>query len=404
MTSKTSTLDYLLILIKWRNFILTNFFVVCILAAIISLLLPKWYRASATIMPPEIEVEGLGLSSIVEKFNMGGLGLEASDKALSYMAILESRTLIESVAKKFDLISVYNTPNMEATIKTLRSKVSAEIKREGTISVSVMDKVSQRAADMANAFIFYLDSLNTVFNIEKAQNDRIFIGRRFEQNKSDISRAEEALTAFQKENNAVSLPEQTEATIMAAAEIQAQIIASEVELGVKEKSLSPSHLEISSIKNRIIELRKKLDKLTFGSETENGNPSKGNTSKEILISFSELPELGLQYARLLREVKVQNKLYELLFQQYEEAKIQEAKDTPTIQVLDVAVPAIKKAKPRRVAIVLISGLSTSLLLIIMILLYARIEFLEEEDNERYSKIINIFSIFKRDINIFKKHK
>jgi len=403
MMKEISTLDYLLRLLKWRKWILINFLAVCLVTAGISFLLPKWYRATATIMPPTEEMGELGLSPLT--VNLAQLGfIRGPEKSLAYLAILESRTVMESVARKFDLASVYKTKNMEATIDVLRSKVDVQIQQEGTITVSVLDKDPQRAADLANAFVYYLDSLNTELNIEKARNNRIFIEKRYEENKRDLKKTEEALKAFQQTYGAISLPEQTKAAIMAAADLQAQIIALEVELGVKERSLSPTHQEVIQLKTQLSELKKKLNKIKFGNEKgfSKGQTMRNNATEEFFIPFIEIPEVGLEYARLLREVEVQSKLYELLTQQYEQAKIQEAKDTPTVQVLDKAVPPLKKAKPKRVIITLTSGISCTIIFILFIFIYERIQIVKERDKAKYDKISSIFTTLRNDLKLWGK--
>jgi len=246
---------------------------------------------------------------------------------------------------------------------------------------------------MANAFVFYLDSLNTKLNIQKAKNDRIFIEKRFIQNKLDLAKAEMELKQFQEKYGAVSLTEQTEAAIQGAAELQATIFATEVELGVKNQYLTPDHDDIVRTKNKLTELRKKLDEMKFGSiQAKDGK----KRNQELFIPFAEIPEVGLEYARLFREVEVQNKLFVFLIQQYEQAKIMEAKNIPTVQVLDQAVPPIRKAKPKRLFIMLGAGLVSLFLSLAFILLVEQIQRLKEFNDERYAKLVQVFAAFKKD--------
>ncbi|XLM21261.1 hypothetical protein MKD33_03615, partial [Chromobacterium piscinae] len=65
--------------------------------------------------------------------------------------------------------------------------------------------------------------------------------------------------------------------------------------------------------------------------------------------------------RKLRELKYQETIFELLSKQYEMAKIDEAKDSSLIQVLDTAVPPELKSKPKRSLIVML-GLFGGLLI------------------------------------------
>jgi uncharacterized protein involved in exopolysaccharide biosynthesis len=258
-----------------------------------------------------------------------------------YMAILQSRTILETVAQRFDLARVYEIDNPEKLIKALASNVETSIDKEGLITVSVLDKDPQRAADMANAFVHYLDSINVELNIQKARNNRIFLEKRFNQNKEELTQAEEELKAFQEKYGAIALPAQTEAAIRGAAELQATIMATEVDLGVKKKYLTSTHDEVIQTQNKLTELRKKLNEMAYG-DVYPSKGTNGNSKTEIFIPFKDVPQIGLEFARKFRELEVQKTLYQLLIQQYEQAKIQEAKDVSTVQVLDKAIPPLLK--------------------------------------------------------------
>ena len=164
-----------------------------------------------------------------------------------------------------------------------------------------------------------------------------------------LGTASKELVAFQEQNKAVSLEEQTEAAIKEAGELKGNIIAKEVELGVALQSLKPDHISIIKLRKELEELNKQYNYLQYGDDN---NPEK---QKEFYIPFSNVPEIGLELARLTRNVKVQETVWELLNQQYYHAKIQEARDTPTIEVLDIAVVPETRSKPKRKLLVLVGG-------------------------------------------------
>ena len=155
--------------------------------------------------------------------------------------------------------------------------------------------------------------------------------------------AEEVLKTFQETHNAVALPEQTSASIQVSSEILSRISIQKVKLSVLEETLSETHPEVQFLKSELFGLQKELDKMDFG-----------DPEGAVIPSFSNVPELGLELGRLMRDVEVQNTLYNFLTQQYEEAKIQEAKDTPTVQVLDYAILPDVKFKPVRSRILIIA--------------------------------------------------
>lgn len=101
-----------------------------------------------------------------------------------------------------------------------------------------------------------------------------------------------------------------------------------------------------TIKDELRELKKQLAML----ETKGSNPE-----AEAIPSLSEAPTLGLQYIRLKRKALTQEKVFELLTEQYEMAKIEEAKEDITFQVIDRAIPPEKRIKPKRRLNVMLAG-------------------------------------------------
>lgn len=406
MTDKTKDfafLDLLELIIKKTRVLVVTFFLSAIISIGISLLLPKWYRATATILPPQQDITGLGLSSLALNVPLGGFGMFGeSEEALLCIAILNSRSVMEVVAKKFDLMSVYKTKNIERTIEALAQKTKVEVQKEGTIHISVLDRDPQRCAEMSNAFVASLDSVNSYLQVEKARNNRLFIGRRLEQNKSEMKAAEEALNRFQKEHDAIALPEQIEGLVKAAADLQARIVLAEVELAVKEKALSSKHFNVRETRNELMELRKKLDELKFGEKSVEVNGELQKESMGVFPPLKDLPDIGLEYLRLYRDVEVQNKIYALLVEQFEQAKIKEARDTPTIQVLDPGIRPERKAKPKRALIVLASVFLALVFVLAILIVQERIMLLEQADPERYEKVRFVTTVMKKSLFFWQK--
>ena len=376
---QVNLIDYFFVVVKWRRLLIKNFLIVSVASVVISLLLPKWYESQAVIMPPEEEISGLNISALLSKLPLSGFGLGGeSNQVLSFMAILKSRNIKEKIVRKFNLIEVYDKKDMDRTLKKLEDNVEFVIGDEGQIVISVLDRKPERAAAMVNEFVHLLDSLYTRLNIQKARNDRMFIEKRFNQNKADLSKAEEALKAFQEKYGVIDIPEQTRAAISSAAELYSLIYLTEIELAVKRRYLSPTHNELRRKEAELQELKRKLAELKVGS------PANGDLAKndELFIPFEQVPDLGLQYIRLYREVQVQNKLYEYLIQLYEQARIEEAKDIPSIQVIDYGAVPIYKAKPKRAVIVIVAVLLS--LIVSLIYVFAR-EYLdkalERQDSE-----------------------
>jgi len=298
---------------------------------------------------------------------------QETDATMSFIAILNSRSVMEAVIKRYNLVDFYDTENIERTLWALQGNSIFAIQDEGTIRISVNvstdwfhpDEQEENAkilsAEMANYFVRQLDIVNKGLQTEQASFQRIFIEERYNQNLQDLKRAEDSLKVFQEEQNMIALPEQTKAAIEIAALLKGQLLANDVQLGVMASTLNADHPEINNLKKENQALRVKL------REMDLGNGSGDIRENNLFPAFSDVPELGFQLMRLTRDVEIQNTLFIFLTQQYEEAKIKEAKDTPTVQILDRAVPPILKSKPRRMLIVASTILLMSLLNLVYVI-------------------------------------
>ena len=231
-------------------------------------------------------------------------------------------------------------------------------------------------------FLTAMDSIYTYLGIQKARNDRLFIETRFNQNKLDLAVAEEALKVYQEELGVVDIPEQTRVAIAYAAELQSMIHRTEIELAVKQQHLAADHREILQLKNKLRELNQKMDRLQYAQPTGESN----GVGDDLFVPFDKVPDIGLEYVRLLREVEVQNQLYELLIQMYEQAKIEEARDMPSIQVLDYPSVPIYKAKPKRAIIVVIAALISLIITVVAVFIREFVISAMDRDDEQSKKM------------------
>lgn len=402
MAKKVNLIDYFYIFVKWRKLLITNFFVVSVLAIIVSLLLPKWYESNAVIMPPKSDFQNLNISTLVSKLPFGGLGIPmGSDEVQAFMAILKSRTIKEIVINKFNLIEVYEKKDIERALKALEDNMDVTLGDEGQILLSVLDRDPKRAASMATTFLSALDSIYTQLNIQKARNDRIFIEKRFTQNKEDLKTAEENLKAFQEKYGVIDIPEQTKAAIASAAEIQTLIYMTEVELGIKQEHLASSHIAILQDKLKLNKLKKKLTELKTGNSNSNGRLVQDD---DLFIPFDMVPDVGLEYIRLYREVEVQNTIFEFLIQLYEQAKIEEAKDVPAIQVIDYPAVPIYKAKPKRAVIVIVAGLFSLIISSIFVFTRESLRNIVTKGDTHSEKVLWIKEQINKDTRFFRRNK
>ncbi len=399
---KANIYSYLTILVSYRRFIFLNLVGVCLIVAIISFLLPSWYRATTTILPPGGEAAlGLGMGSSL----VGSASGLATSFSLPFMAtpsdviaaILKSRAVGEAVVQKENLMKVYHTESMENALKELFSNVSIHVTAEGLISLSYQDRDRVRAAKVANHLVEETDRINRQTSTSQAKSARIFIEERLAQTLEDLTQAEEELRTFQEENKTILLDDQMKAAIEKAAGLKAQMISSEIKLNVLSKTLSPSNPQVRALRSEISEIKKQLEILESGDK-------KGDAGDKTVLDvpFAQVPSLSLRLARLVREVRIQESVFELLTQQYEQYKIQETKDTPTIQVLDRAIPPERRVKPKRALLVLLSGMLSLFASTVFIFGLEYFKRSKQRNAEAIETLQSLLGAWRRDVEDLKR--
>jgi tyrosine-protein kinase Etk/Wzc len=331
---------------------------------------PVTYRAPATILPPENDNQTGSLSSLLSGQDFSGLltgGLSSANSQL-YMEILKSRSAAEYVVRKYNLIDYYNEENIYEAANVLTKHLNVEINKEGIIKLSVevstsviplvfddKDAVKEFSAKLANSYVEALDSINREKLSSKAKKAREYIASELLKTSATLDSVENALMNFQERNKTVALPEQLSAAIDAAAELKAEIMKTEIEIGLLRSNLREDSKELIAIRKKLEQLREQYNQMELGN-------------KDYLLAFREVPELGKELATLLREVKIQNEVYTMLQQQYYKEKIQENKDLPTVEVLDEAIPPLKATSPRVVFSTIAGGLFVFLLMSCVVIL------------------------------------
>ncbi|MCL4511574.1 MAG: Wzz/FepE/Etk N-terminal domain-containing protein [Bacteroidetes bacterium] len=342
---------------SWRKFIAIVTAVFVVLGIVLAFILPKEYEGRASVLPSQKSglLAGLGVgstvSSLAKQFAPLVGGTEGQiGTGFNYLAILNSRDAMERVVRKFDLLKVYSISDssVDKAIARLRENSDFEIDKYSEVVVKVYDRSPVRAAAMANYFVDILNGINGNLSSEDARNLRIVIENRYLKNVSDLEVAEDSMKIFQQRYGVFSLPEQAKASVAAGAELESQMILAQVKLSVLEKQLGAASPEIQTLNQQIEALRQKINDLRSGKDMLGGDNS------GVLLPFKEVPGRAMEYLDLYRDIEIQSKLLEIVYPLYEQAKLEEAKETPTVLVLDRAVPPEKKTRPLRALIILSS--------------------------------------------------
>jgi uncharacterized protein involved in exopolysaccharide biosynthesis len=351
-----------------------------VIALVIAILAPNRYAATTRLMPPE-SPGGTGMamiSALVGKSGAPGLSSLASDllgnktSGALYMEALRSRTVEDRLVNRFDLRRVYGVKYMEDARQYLEGNTSiAEDRKSGVITIGVNDRDRRRSADLAQAYVEELNWLLSQVSTSSARRERIFIEQRLVTVKEDLHHAAEEFSHFASQNTTLDVPSQTKAMVEAGADLQGSLMAAQSELEGLEQIYTPGNVRVRSLRARVDELRRQLGEMAGAkpSATAGVSPEAdqgdqiigipGSSTKPtdmIYPSIRKLPLLAVRWAELYQQAKVQETVYQLLTQEYELAKIQEAKEIPTAKVMDAAAIPERKAFPPRVALVILGAL------------------------------------------------
>lgn len=343
-------LDLLIVLAKHKKRILGTGFAVAVLTAGVTLVMPNIYTASAKIMPPQ-QAESSAAALLGQLGALGGLAgssLGIKNPTEIYVGMLGSRTVGERLATRFKLDTVFSKKLHSDTLKVLAGETSITAGKDGLIEIQVEDKDPKLAAALANAYVEELRNLMLTLAVTDASQRRAFYEHQLQEAKQNLADAEVALKKVQEKTGLIRLEGQAEAIIGAAANLKGQIASKEVELGAMRSYATASNPEVIRLQQELAGLRAQLAKVETGMEKGNG---------DIAIPTSQVPEAGLEYIRKMRNVKYNEAIFEVLAKQYEFAKIDEAKDSGMIQVLDPAIVPDHKSKPKRTIMVFLAAIA-----------------------------------------------
>jgi uncharacterized protein involved in exopolysaccharide biosynthesis len=348
-----SLLGLLLALARHKRLVLGLPLAACLVALAAAFAMPKWYKATARILPPQ-QAQAGALALLGQLGVLGGnagqaLGLK--NPSDTYVAMLRSRTIADRLVERFELKQLYDEALLDDARKALEDNTSIAAGRDGVIAVEVEDRDPARAARLANAYIEELRALSGELAVSEASQRRLFFEEQLRKSKGELARAEVELKKFTAASGLVNPQSQIGLSVAAAAALRAQIAAKEIQLASMRTFATENNPDMRRMVQELAGLRAELAKMEQSADTGKG---------DILVPFGKAPEVGLEYVRLYRDVKYHETLFEVLARQYEIARIDEAKDAVLIQVLDAAVAPQRKSRPRRLLIVLAAGLGSLL--------------------------------------------
>jgi len=358
----------------------------CALVAftLIAFLIPKRYESTARLMPPDTQSSSNLAMMAALSARTGGLSAFAGDllglkgSGALFVDILRSRTVQDRLIEGFDLKKVYDIRLSEDARRRLSEDTSiSEDRKSGIITITVTDRDPRRATAMAQAYVGELNRLVAEVSTSAARRERVFLEERLKVVKQELDQAAQEFSVFASKNTAIDIKEQGRAMVEAAATLQGHLIVAQSELKMLEQTYTDNNVRVRAARARIAELQRQLEKLggTDASITA------GNPGGDLLYpSIRKLPLLGVTYADLFRRTKIAEVVYETLTQQFELAKVQEAKETPSVKVLDTASVPERKSFPPRLVIMFLGTFLAFAFGVVWILAQARWVEIDSQDS------------------------
>jgi uncharacterized protein involved in exopolysaccharide biosynthesis len=340
-----------------------------LIAAVIVLIWPSSYTATVQLMPPDgselsgsmgilAQLMGSGNFSSGGSSSGGSLGGGSSSSLASglgellggqkpgalFVGILGCRTVEDHLVDKFDLRKVYWRKTYKGAREKLESNTDIEEdKKTGIIKIEVDDHSQERAKGIAQAYVSELDWMIARVNTSSASREREFLEKRLVLVHKELDAAAKDLSEFSSKNAMMDPDDQSKAMMEATAVLQGQLIAAQSELSGLEEIYTDDNVRVRSAKANVAELQRQLNQI--GGMNYSG--SNALDPKDLYPSLRQLPILGAQYEELYRRAKIAETVLEMLTKEYELARVEEAKQTPTVKVLDAANPTEKPSWPPR---------------------------------------------------------
>jgi tyrosine-protein kinase Etk/Wzc len=379
-------LDILTALARQKKILFMVPLVTGVLSIAAAFLIKPTFLSTAVILPPQ--QQSSGVSAMLGQ--LGGLaGAAGGITGLKnpndlYVAMLQSRTIADKLISQFDLKTRIDVETLDEARRKLDGMATVVNDKAGTISVLVEDKDPKFAAQIANAFVSELSNLTKGLAITDAAQRRLFFEKQLVAVKDDLANAEIALRKTQESTGLLQLDGQVEGIIRNVAQLEGTIAAKEVQLNAMRSFATNNNPDLMRLQGEIQGYQAQLARLKTGKSSKDG---------DLMVPTGKIPEVGVEYIRSLRNVKYQETIFELLSKQYELAKIDEAKESSNIQILDNAVPAEKKSKPKKLIIILLGFFGGGFLALFLALIrdaYLR-SALDEGSRYRWSVLRNAWT-------------
>lgn len=379
-------LDYLFLIVKWKKLLVVLFILSLITSyLIIYYAVPEVYESTAIVLPLS-DSQVSGISSLMKNLNNLPLGLGGKSKNGEgdiYLTVIYSRTCLENLVRKFNLIQDYKVKLMDEAVKMLRRNLIAEMAEDNSFHISIRAGSPQKAAEMVNYVLQYLNDSVIKLNVAKSKNNREFLEKRYQEIKQNLKFAEDSLQLFQQKSGILDAKEQPKLILNSFSKLENDVMAKQIELSIMEKIVSKGSPQLEPLKAQLKEYQSAFNKLKSKGDDQN-----------LIQPLGVIPEKTKNYIRYFRNVEIYNSILEFIIPLYEQAKFEEQKDMPVLQVIDYGNIPQKRIYPQRTILSIIISVVILIFVIAVIIL-----------REVFSRSTNPkIDLIKQELRLFNKQK
>jgi uncharacterized protein involved in exopolysaccharide biosynthesis len=340
---------------RWRVLALFSVLGVAVAAAY-AFLAPAWYTATLTAVPSQRSQE-VAIMSLASK--LPGAFDTFSTDVQRIQGVLASTSVADEVIDKFNLRERYGQPYRERAREALSAHCGTTVDRKSaSVSLTCEDTLPEQAMAMAE---YFGEVGNRVFGrvtTSSAREERRFLETQMVKARHDVDESSRKLREFQETHKIIDLPEQTKAMISAMASIKGSLISKQIELSYLSSFSARTAANVVQLEEQIGVMEAKLKQLEVAPQramASGSASSQGSGSASFFPEAMTVPELRFELEQLLREQKLQETVFLLMTQRYEIAKINEARDTSTFQILDHPTLPTYRSRPKRLSISIYGG-------------------------------------------------
>jgi len=360
--SSDTNLNYLFFLFKYKWFIILVTLLFSAGGILYSLyLVEAQFKSVVSVVPPKMSDDGgvgSAISAAMRNFGVSSL-VGGGEDGYSMMVLLTARSAMDSLIVRYNLPEYYGieSGSLEITRKILNGNLEVEYEKEGNYLVTIWDTDPELAAEMANDYIKIVNNLaSEIYKAETIHNLQ-YLENRIVATDSTIAVYSDSLARFSALNKMFEPETQAESYAKSIADLKAEEAMAEISFNLAQQRYGDESPNTLQQLNLLRELQKKI------SQIENVPGFAGN------FSLNNATSKAMQYYQLYANVEAFTKLKALMMPILEKTRLDAIKSQRYFYVVDSAIPAEKKDRPKRSLIVagaIIGGLATSVLILLLL--------------------------------------